>query len=89
MAWIEHKRVVITGATSGIGKEVATRLALLGADVVLACRDRVAANQVAADINATAGSPRATVTTVDTADQRSIRTFAADVRDTYGSLTSW
>lgn len=86
MAWIESKRVVITGATSGIGREVATCLALLGADVVLACRDDVAATRVAADINATAGSPRATVMTVDTSDQESIRTFAADFRETYGSL---
>ncbi len=86
MPWIENKRVVITGATSGIGKEVATRLAFLGADVVLACRDGVAANRVAADINATAGSPRATVMTVDTSDQASIRAFAHAYHDTYGAL---
>ncbi len=86
MAWIENKRVVITGATSGIGKEVATRLALLGADVTLACRDGVAANRVAADINATAGSSRATVMTVDTSHQASIRAFAHAYHDTYGAL---
>ena len=49
--WIEKKRVVITGATSGIGKEVAIHLASLGADVVLACRDRVRGEQVAALVN--------------------------------------
>jgi NAD(P)-dependent dehydrogenase (short-subunit alcohol dehydrogenase family) len=47
MAWIENKRVVITGATSGIGKEVAIGLASLGAHVVLACRDRLRGDEVA------------------------------------------
>jgi len=86
MAWIENKRVVITGATSGIGLEVATRVASQGAHAVLACRDPLRANQVAADINARAGAERATVMTVDTSDQSSIRAFASDYRDAHGSL---
>lgn len=86
MTWIENRRVVITGATSGIGKEVAAGLALLGADVVLACRDARRGGRTAADINATAGAERAVVMTVDTADQSSIRAFGRDYRDRYGSL---
>jgi retinol dehydrogenase-12 len=86
MAWIENKRVVISGATSGIGKEVAIRLASLGAHVVLACRDRLRGEQVAADINAATGAERAAVMTLDTSDQRSIRAFAGDYRNTYGSV---
>ena len=86
MAWIENKRVVITGATSGIGKEVAIRLASLGAHVVLACRDRLRGDEVAAAINAETGAERAAVMTVDTSDQRSIHAFAGAYRDTYGSL---
>ena len=86
MAWIENKRVVITGATSGIGKEVAIGLASRGAHVVLACRDRLRGKQVAADINADIGAERAAVMTVDTSDQSSIRAFVSGYRDTYGSL---
>lgn len=86
MAWIENRRVVITGATSGIGKQVASRLASLGADIVLACRDRGRGEQVAADIRVNTGRERVAVMTVDTADQSSIRAFAADFRDTYGTL---
>jgi NAD(P)-dependent dehydrogenase (short-subunit alcohol dehydrogenase family) len=86
MAWVENKRVVITGATSGIGKEVAIRLASLGAHVVLACRDRLRGEQVVADINVQTGAERAAVMTLDTSDQRSIRAFAGDYRDTHGSL---
>jgi NAD(P)-dependent dehydrogenase (short-subunit alcohol dehydrogenase family) len=86
MAWIENQRVVVTGATSGIGKEVAIGLASLGAQVVLACRDRARGDEVAAAINAKTEAERATVMPVDTSDQRSIRAFAGAYRDTYGSL---
>jgi retinol dehydrogenase-13 len=86
MAWIENKRVVITGATSGIGKQVAIRLASLGAHTVLACRDRLRGEQVAADINAATGAERAAGMTLDTSNQRSIRAFARNYRDAYGSL---
>jgi NAD(P)-dependent dehydrogenase (short-subunit alcohol dehydrogenase family) len=86
MAWIENKRVVVTGATSGIGKEVAIGLASLGAHLVLAGRDRSRGDEVAAAINAKTGAERAAVMEVDTSDQRSIRAFAGAYRDTYGPL---
>lgn len=86
MGWIENKRVVITGANSGIGREIAVRLASLGAEVVLACRDRSRAERVGADINAEAGTQRAAVMTVDLSDPRSIRAFAEDYRRRHGSL---
>jgi NAD(P)-dependent dehydrogenase (short-subunit alcohol dehydrogenase family) len=54
--------------------------------VVLACRDRPRGEHVAADINAKAAEERAAVMTVDTSDQSSIRAFADDYCDTYGSL---
>ena len=86
MAWIKNKRVLITGATSGIGKEVAIGLASLGAHLVLAGRDRSRGDEVAAAINAKTGAERAAVMEVDTSDQRSIRAFAGAYRDTYGPL---
>ncbi len=86
MAWIRDKRVVVTGATSGIGKEVATCLASLGAHVVLACRDVRRAKQVAAGINARTPRRPVAVMALDTSDQSSIRAFAAEFRQTYGTL---
>jgi NAD(P)-dependent dehydrogenase (short-subunit alcohol dehydrogenase family) len=83
---IEDKRVVITGATSGIGEEVAARLASLGAHVILACRDRRRGEQVAADIASTPGAGRVSVMALDASDQSSIRAFVRDYRDTYDSL---
>ena len=86
MTWIENKRVVITGPTSGIGREVATRLASLGAHVVLVSRDRTRGEAVAGQINRTAGAEHATIMTADCSDQSSIRAFARRYCDTYGGL---
>ncbi len=86
MSWIENKRVVVTGATSGIGENVAARLALLGAHVVLAGRDRVRGEHVATAINTAAAAERASVMTLDTSDQNSVRAFGRNYRDLYGGL---
>jgi NADP-dependent 3-hydroxy acid dehydrogenase YdfG len=48
------QNAVVTGAASGIGRALATRLAEGGAQVVLADRDRVGLERVAADIGGTA-----------------------------------
>ena len=86
MTWIENKRVVVTGATSGIGREVATRLASLGAEVILVCRDRTRGETVASEIHRTTGAERATVMTADISDQSSIRAFVRRYHDIYGAL---
>lgn len=86
MTWIENKHVVVTGATSGIGRQVATRLASLGAHVVLVCRDRTRGEAVAREINRCVEAERASVMNADTSDQSSIRAFARQYRDTYGAL---
>ncbi|MFN2569953.1 MAG: SDR family NAD(P)-dependent oxidoreductase [Candidatus Dormibacteria bacterium] len=83
---MHDKRVLITGSTSGVGREVAVRLAGLGAQVALACRDRGRAEEVATEINEATGGRRATVMTVDTSDQRSIGAFTAEYHSTYGPL---
>ncbi|MDL9937837.1 oxidoreductase [Gordonia sp. ABSL1-1] len=67
------RRVVVTGANSGLGEQTARALAAAGADVVLACRNTEKADAVAAAIG-----PRATVARLDLADLSSVRAFAAD-----------
>lgn len=86
MPWIEGKRVVVTGATSGIGREVATALVAGGADVVLACRDRARAEAAAGDIATSTSRPAPQVLSVDTSDARSIRAFADRYAERYGGL---
>jgi NAD(P)-dependent dehydrogenase (short-subunit alcohol dehydrogenase family) len=83
---MQGKRVVITGATSGIGREAATRLASLGAHVLLACRDTVRGEQVADDIRARSGRESATVMNLDVSDPSSIRVFSDAYRSAYDSL---
>ncbi len=85
MTWIENKRVVVTGATSGIGRAVATRLAAQGAQVVLTARDAGRGERVAAEIGAATGG-HTTAAELDTADPRSIRAFAREYSDTHGAL---
>jgi NAD(P)-dependent dehydrogenase (short-subunit alcohol dehydrogenase family) len=72
------KTVVITGPTSGIGKEIARGLAALGANLVLGCRDAAAGRVLAAELRG-AGAGSVEVVQVDIASQASIERFGAAV----------
>lgn len=79
---MKDARVIVTGATSGIGAQIAVDLAARGAHVVIACRDVSKGRRVADTI----GRERATVMYVDTSSQRSIRDFAAAYRAAHDRL---
>lgn len=82
---MKGKRVIITGPTSGVGKEMALQLAELGAEVILACRDIQKGNEVAAKIGRRTGSSKV-VMEIDTSSQESIREFAQEFRRKYRRL---
>ena len=67
------KTVVITGPTSGIGKEIARGLARLGANLVLGCRDAAAGRTLAGELGGAAGASSVAVIQVDLASRKSIR----------------
>jgi NAD(P)-dependent dehydrogenase (short-subunit alcohol dehydrogenase family) len=73
------KLAVVTGANSGIGLETARRLALAGADVVLAVRSVDKGNRAADDIRATAPEATVSVSELDLASLASIEAFAASM----------
>ena len=84
---------VITGASNGIGLEIARVLASRGAHLVLACRDvrkgRAAADRIGAappGAGPGSGGAGADVVELDLSSQASVRTAAATIRDRYPRL---
>ncbi len=83
---MKAKRVIITGPTSGVGKEAAIQLASLGAEVILACRDLKKGHQVASEITRKTDWTKLVVMQIDTSSQESIRAFAREFRRKYRRL---
>jgi len=73
---LSGKRVVVSGAASGIGIETARALAGAGADVTIAVRNLDAGRTVAAEIAATTGNASVCVAALDLDDRDSIAAFA-------------
>ena len=71
---------VVTGANTGIGWETARALAARAATVVLACRNRSAAERAARDITASVPGSQVHVVTLDLADSASIAACAQQLR---------
>lgn len=83
---MEGKIVLITGATSGIGKATATGLAQLGATVVLVARNEEKGRAVRNAIRAQSGNPLIDVLVADLSSQQSIRQLAVRFRQRYSGL---
>ena len=74
------RTVIVTGATSGVGRATAAALVGAGARVVLAVRNQAKGDVVAADLGGITEA-RVEVRTLDLADLSSVRRFAADWND--------
>jgi NAD(P)-dependent dehydrogenase (short-subunit alcohol dehydrogenase family) len=72
------RRVIVTGAASGIGIETARALAGRGAEVILAVRNAEAGARVAADITSTTGNSAVRVAPLDLADRASVTRFITE-----------
>lgn len=77
---------LVTGATSGIGKEIARGLALKRAHVVVASRDAERGRRVAEELSDDAANPSVESVEVDVASQASVRRFAADFTKRFAKL---
>lgn len=83
MPRVEGKRIVVTGANSGIGYDAAVELARSGAEVVLACRNTKKGDEaLAALVKAVGGdvAGRVRVMALDLSSLASVRAFAAALR---------
>ena len=71
------KKVIVTGANSGIGVETARVMALAGADVVMACRSKEAGEAVAAELRSKlpASAGALSVGQLDLSDLKSVKGF--------------
>jgi NAD(P)-dependent dehydrogenase (short-subunit alcohol dehydrogenase family) len=70
------KRIIITGANSGIGYHAALKLARKGARVVLACRDRQRGEDALARLDADSPGAHTELAVLDLASLTSVRDFA-------------
>jgi NAD(P)-dependent dehydrogenase (short-subunit alcohol dehydrogenase family) len=70
------KLIVVTGANSGLGKEISRRLAGAGAEVIMAVRDIPKGENARSELLATQPDARLEVRTLDLADLSSVQRFS-------------
>jgi len=80
------KTCLVTGASSGLGKETALGLARAGAMVLLVCRDRGRGETTAAQIRQRAPAGEVELLVADLASQRQVRAVAGQVRERHPQL---
>jgi NAD(P)-dependent dehydrogenase (short-subunit alcohol dehydrogenase family) len=81
---LEGRRAIVTGASRGIGAEIARAMARAGAAVALAARDADALEQVAAQIAAEGG--RAVAVPTDVSDAAAVERMVATGLERLGGL---
>ena len=82
---MDGKVALVTGGTSGIGKATAMALAAMGADVVVAGRDRERGERAAAEIRSQTGA-RVDLALADLASQAGVRELAEGFEGRYDRL---
>ncbi len=84
---LEGHVVVLTGASSGIGRATAVRFGARGAHVVLAARGREALAAAAAEVQAAGGT--ALVVPTDVADFAQVQALAQAAVERFGRIDRW
>ncbi|MEX2159158.1 MAG: SDR family oxidoreductase [Dehalococcoidia bacterium] len=80
------KTCLVTGASSGIGRETAAALAGRGARVVLVCRDRTRGEAARSEISDRAGNDAIELMLADLSSQQQVRQLAAAFQSTHDRL---
>jgi len=81
---LENRVAVITGAASGIGKEIARTFAQAGATVVIADRNVAAAQEAAKELGSC--GPRSMAVTMDVTSESDVESGIAEVIAAYGRI---
>lgn len=85
-ARMNGKTVIITGCTSGIGKETLKDLANRGARIIMACRNLDAANKLKDEIVKETSNDNIVVRKLDVSSFRSVREFAQRINQEESKL---
>ncbi|MBV9018045.1 MAG: SDR family oxidoreductase, partial [Alphaproteobacteria bacterium] len=81
---LQGKRAIVTGATRGIGRAIASLLAAEGCDVAICARHKEAVDQTAAAL--ARSGVKATGGAVDVADLAALRRWIGEAAETLGGL---
>jgi NAD(P)-dependent dehydrogenase (short-subunit alcohol dehydrogenase family) len=84
---LEHHVVVITGASSGIGRETALEFGQRGARVVVAARNEAALQTLAEEIGRVGGEALPVMT--DVSDFAQVSTLASRAAERFGRIDTW
>src|SRR5215213_3791692 len=79
--------VVITGASSGIGRKTAIEFAKRGSSVILAARNEIALQDVSFQVTRHGGIPHVVVT--DVSDWEQVQHLARETVDRFGRIDTW
>ena len=77
---------MVTGASSGIGKETARKLVELGATVVMVCRNRRRGEKAMSEIESAGGDARVELLLADFTSLDAVRAVAKEFLEKHGSL---
>src|ERR1700744_4067186 len=83
---LSGKVCVVTGASSGLGRESARALAAAGAQVILAARNADALAETARWIQAEVPDARTSTVILDLTSLASVRTAATEIRETTSAI---
>lgn len=84
---LHEQRIIITGATSGIGLATAQAAAAAGARVLLAARNSQALNRIGSDLRSRGGT--VVELPIDTADPDYADMLAATATERFGGFDTW
>ncbi len=84
--WMDDKRILITGATNGIGKTAALDLAKMGAEVIIVGRNENKTRRVLDELKTASGSDRLDMLIADLSSIEQIRRAADEFRGRYERL---